>query len=160
MGLHEIVRPVPVPAIRYSLSNVLSNNQLLPNCDWGCLDEGLGPRSTGSNRILQKREIDFQSMSIVHRHLPNTTPDKVKTLLVTATASHSSDPWVLFLDDCYTLLAVGLEAHDIKIEIIDPRVVLGKLIYPIGLGDEIIEIWPILRPKIHRELDGKDLRAM
>lgn len=111
-------------------------------------------------KLLQKREIEFQSMSIVHRHLPNTTPDQVKTLLVTAPASNSSDPWVLFLDDCYTLLAVGLEVQDFKIEIIDPRAVLGKLIYPIGLGDGIIEIWPILRPRIHRELDGKDWRAI
>lgn len=79
-------------------------------------------------------------MSIMHRYLPNTTSDKVKTLLVTATASNSSDPWVLFLDDCYTLLAVGLEVPDFKIEIIDPRAVLGELIYPIGLGDKIIEI--------------------
>lgn len=111
-------------------------------------------------KLLQKREIEFQNMSIVHRHLPNTTPDKVKTLLVTATASNSSDSWILFLDDCHTLLAVGLEVQDFKIEIIDPRAVLGKLIYPIGLGDDIIEIWPLLRPRIHRELDGKDWRAI
>ena len=109
---------------------------------------------------LQKREIEFQSISIVHHHLPNTTPDKVKTLLVIATAGNSSDPWVLFLDDCYTLLAVGLEVQDFKIEIIDQRAVLGKLIYPIGLGDKIIEVWPLLRPRIHRELDGKDWRAI
>lgn len=49
-----------------------------------------------------------------YRDLPNTTPDKVKTLLVTATASTSSDPWVLFLDDCYTLLAVGLEVSGLQ----------------------------------------------
>lgn len=95
----------------------------------------------------------------MHRHLSNTTPDK-KSLLVTATASNSSDPWVFFLDDSYKLLAVGLEVQDFKIEIIDPRAVLGRFIYPIGLGDEIIKIWLLLKPRFHRELDGKDWRAI
>lgn len=43
--------------------------------------------------------------------MPNTTPDKMKTLLITATAGDSSDPWVLILDDCYTLITAGLEVE-------------------------------------------------
>ena len=47
-------------------------------------------------------------MSIVQRDLPNIMPDMVKTLLVTAIASNSSDPGVLFLNDYFKLRAVGL----------------------------------------------------
>ncbi len=57
---------------------------------------------------VMKREIDFQSMSIVHPHLPNTIPDKKKILIMTATAGASPDPWVLFLDDCFTLVRLFL----------------------------------------------------
>lgn len=111
-------------------------------------------------KLLQKREVDFQSISIVHRHLPNTTPDKMRTLLVVATAGNSSDALVFFLDDCFTLITAGFEVHDFKIEIIDSRASHGKIIYPLSLEDEIIERWPLLRPRIHQELEGKNWRAL
>ena len=93
---------------------------------------------------LQKRETDLQSMSIVHRHLPNTKPDKMKTLLVTATAGDSSDPWVFFLYEFCILMAVN-DVQDFKADIVDPRALFGKVIYPISLGDEIIP----MRLRIH-----------
>lgn len=96
----------------------------------------------------------------MYRHLPNTMPDKMKTLLITATGGYSSNPWALFLDDCYILITAGFDVQDFKMEIIDPRALLGKVIYPISLKDETITMWPLLRPRIYRELEVKDWRAV
>lgn len=55
---------------------------------------------------------------------------------------------------------MGSEPKNLKIEIIDPRVVDGKAIFPVTIGDPIFVKWPSPRLRIHQDLRTEKWEAL
>ena len=66
--------------------------------------------------LLRKRSIDFHTVSVLYRSLPTRPQAETKTIVIVATAGTYPDPWVIFLEDCYSLVVDGLGAENLKIE--------------------------------------------
>lgn len=100
--------------------------------------------------LLRKRSIDSHTVSLLHRSLPTRPQAETKTILIFATAGTHPEPWMFFLEFCYEIMVYGLKAKNLKIEIIDPRVLDGKAIFPVTIDDPIFGKWPFLRRRIHQ----------
>lgn len=111
-------------------------------------------------RLLQKRGIDVHTISVLYRSLPTRPQSETKTILIVATASMDPDPWMIFLEDCYAFLVDGLGAQNLKIEIIDPRVLNGKTCFPVTIDHPICGQWPSLRRRFHQELRSEKWQSL
>ena len=111
-------------------------------------------------KLLRKWSIDFHTISVLYRSLPTRPQAETKTILIVATAGTHPDPWVIFLKDCYALMVDGPGAENLKIEIIDPRVLDGKAIFPVTIDHPIFGKWPSLRRRIHQELRAEKWEAL
>ena len=106
-------------------------------------------------KVRREHQLNVHTVSLVHRHLSTEVPsDNDITVMVIATAG-SSDQWVFFLDDTYSLLST-LGFEHLHIEIVDPRAVNGLQTYPIQPDDKAVTWWPQIRFSVLAELRNID----